>query len=51
MPQAIQTVRTVKAVGEIVKEKILKERTPGYLYYVSKEGNLCRMKSTNKKKA
>jgi len=29
--------------GEIVKAKAVK-RDPGYLYYIDKEGNICRVK-------
>lgn len=39
-----------KMVGELVKSKVVKDKQPGYLYYVDKEGSICRMKSTNKKK-
>lgn len=35
--------------GEIVRAKAVK-REPGYLYYVDKDGNVCRAKMKKKKK-
>lgn len=34
-------------MGEIIKEKVV-EREKGFLYYIDKEGNLCKSKMSRK---
>lgn len=36
-------------MGEIIIEKAI-QREPGYLYYIDKDGNVCRAEMSRKKK-